>query len=471
MTARGLLDRVLQGGTVHLMGAGGAGMSGLGLLLAARGAGVTGCDRTEGPALEDLRARGIPVEVGHDPEHVAGCDAVVYSAAVPADHRELERARGRGIPVLKRSVALADLVNRGRLVAVTGTHGKTTTSALVAVVLEAVGADPTALVGGRVPVWSGNARIGSSDLSVVEADEYDRSFLALEPTVAVVTSVEPEHLDTYGSVEAMEEAFDRFVESVEEGGTVLACVDDPGARRRLDTAGARGVGYGMASSARVQAGQLDLTSGVSRFRVTYDGADLGTFELGIPGLHNVRNALAALGVALRLGHDVQDATDALREFRGVERRFQILGTVADVTVIDDYAHHPTEITAALAGVRQMFPDRRIVAAFQPHLYSRTQAFADEFGRALAAADRIWVTDVYPAREDRIPGVTGSLVAESARAGAGAERVDYVETLEELLEALGGTLRAGDVVILLGAGDIGEAARTLVSRLGQTHVET
>jgi UDP-N-acetylmuramate--alanine ligase len=446
-------------------------MAGLGLLLRARGARVTGCDRIASAATRDLGARGILVTTGHDPTHVESTDAVVHTAAVVANHPELVAARRRGLPVSKRSEALAELVNGTRLVAVTGTHGKTTTTALTALVLEACGDDPTALVGGRVPAWGGNARLGAGDLHVVEADEYDRSFLALRPVVAVVTSVEPEHLDTYGTAEAMEEAFDRFVDAVSETGRVVACADDPGATRRLDRAGERGLGYGFKEDVELRAEGIEYVVEGTRFSARHGGRPLGEFTLGLRGRHNVLNALAALGSAIALGLDPERARGALRDFSGVERRFQILGNRGGVTIVDDYAHHPTEVRATLEAARRSFEGRRLVVAFQPHLYSRTRDFADDFAAALSGADLAFVTDIYPAREQPIPGVDADLIAVPLRRDLSPDRVARVGGLDELVEALRSMLRPGDVLLTLGAGDVGGAARTVLETLGQSNVET
>jgi UDP-N-acetylmuramate--alanine ligase len=458
-----------RGGTIHLMGIGGAGMAGLALLLEARGARVSGCDHAESDATRELSERGIEVRRGHDPAHVEGAEAVIHTVAVPAEHAELKAARARGLPVLKRSEALAELVNSGKLVAVSGTHGKTTTTALTALALQAAGFDPTALVGGRVSGWSGNALISGSDIFVVEADEYDRSFLTLWPTVAVVTSVEAEHLDTYESAERMEDAFDEFVNRVPERGRVVACVDDPGARARLRVAGERGLAYGLGTEAELRAERVAYDPEVTRFSVEWRRESLGEFRLALRGRHNVRNALAALGVLIALEADPRAASSAWAGFAGVDRRFQRLGEAAGIAVVDDYAHHPTEVLATLEAARQVFPDRRIVAAFQPHLFSRTRAFADDFGRALVAADLVLITGIYPAREKPIPGVTGELVADAARREVGGQRVRYAEGLDELWSVARRELRAGDVFLTMGAGNIGEVAHRLFDELRRLHV--
>ncbi len=466
----GLNELVARGTAIHLMGIGGAGMAGLALLLEARGAKVSGCDREMNEATLELERRGLDVRVGHDAAHLDGHEALVYTAAIPSDQPELVEAWKRGLPAFKRSEALAELVNAGLLVAVAGTHGKTTTTTLTALALQSAGLDPTALVGGRVPAWRGNARIGESTTYVVEADEYDRSFLTLRPRVAVVTSVEAEHLDTYGSPEALEAAFAEFVGSVPAEGRVVACWDDKGARRCLERAGARAIGYGLDEGAALRAEQVVYEPGLTRFSARWNDRRYGEFQLALGGAHNVRNALAALGVMAALEVDTRAANEAFAEFRGVERRFQVLGEAGGIIVVDDYAHHPTEVSATLSAAAQQFGERRKVVAFQPHLYSRTRAFAGEFGRALAAADLVFITAIYAARERPIPGVGAELVVESARAALGEDRVCYTERLEDLRAALRGELRAGDVVITLGAGDIGSVAHALLADLRRSHVD-
>jgi UDP-N-acetylmuramate--alanine ligase len=470
MRYRGLARLAEQGATIHLVGIGGAGMAGLALLLQAQGAKVSGCDKESNETTRGLEERGMIVSRGHDPEHVAGCAAVVHTAAVPEDHPELAEARAKAVPTLKRSIALAELVSAGTLVAISGTHGKTTTTALTALALEAAGADPTALVGGRVPAWGGNARIGSGATFVVEADEYDRSFLALRPQIAVITSVEAEHLDTYGSFDEMQAAYDEFVDHVPQDGHVIACVDDAGARARLERAGVRGLGYGLGNDAMLRAESIAYEPERTRFSARLGDAPLGEFNLVLRGKHNVRNALAVLGVLVALGVEPKLADPAFASFGGVERRFQTLGEAGGVTIVDDYAHHPTEVAATLETARQVFADRRLVVAFQPHLYSRTRAFAGEFGRALAAADVVFVTDIYPAREAPIPGVSAGLVVDAAREEKEEERVHYIEELADLIQALGTRLLPGDVFMTLGAGDIDGVAHAVLDQRRRGHVD-
>ncbi len=462
--SRPTLPELAREGTIHFMGAAGAGMSPLAELVHRSGARVTGCDLRPGLAGRALADLGIEVGAGHDPSHVEGVSALVVSAAVPSDHPEIERARTLGVPVLKRAVALGEWVGSGRVVAVAGTHGKTTTTALATQVLAAAGLDPTGLVGGHVPGWGGNLRAGASDLFVVEADEYDRSFHALRPWLAVVTSLEADHLDIYGTLDGVREAFRTFVASVSPEGAVIACGDDPGASRLLPGLDGRGFSYGLAAGSQLRGVDVTTSGAGSRFRIVEQGKDEGVFELPLPGLHNVRNALAAAAVARRLGAEWSAVRRGLGSFPGVQRRFQRLGRAGGVEVVDDYAHHPTEIEAALAAARDAFPAARIVAVFQPHLFSRTRDFAPEFGEALAAADLTWVTDVYPAREKPIAGVTGELVSVAVAAAGGAVR--YHPPLEGLPEVLAAELRDGDVCLTLGAGSVESVGPALLERLGE-----
>lgn len=450
-------------GEVHFMGAGGAGMCGLAELLARRGVRVTGCDLRPGRSAAVLEAIGVPIAQKHDPLHVSEAAALVVSAAVPGDDPEIEAARARGIPVLKRASALGEWVAQGRVVAVAGTHGKTSTTAMLTEMLAAADMDPTCLVGGRVPSWGGNLRLGGDELFVVEADEYDRSFHHLTPEVAVITNVEADHLDMFGSLEGVNEAFQLFVASVPPEGCVIACADDHGASRLSAAAAARLRSYGLGAGSQLRGEDVEAGPMGSRFGVVEDGRAHGRLALRAPGVHNVRNALGAAAAARWLGASWGAIKEGLARFTGVGRRFERLGEPRGVAVVDDYAHHPTEIQATLAAARTAFPGRRIVAVFQPHLFSRTRDFAPGFGRVLARADVVWITDVYPAREHPIPGVSGALVAD-ATSQAGARDVRYHPDLEDLPEALASELRPGDVCLTLGAGSVEKVGPALLKTL-------
>ena len=448
---------------VHFVGVGGVGMFALAELLLRQGGRVTGCDLKESQAFVDLRALGAEIHLGHDDSHVEQASALVVTSAVPAGHPEMLRARERGIPVLKRGQALGACVNAGCVVAIAGTHGKTTTTAMATEVLARAGKNPTGLVGGRVPGWSGNLRFGSDDLFVVEADEYDRSFHALTPDVAVVTNLEADHLDIYGDLEGVREGFLTFLRGMRNGGRIVACADDHGAASLLPCAGSAGFSYGMSAGSMLRAIDVRVTSATTSCRVVEEGVGVGELTLSMGGVHNLRNALAAAAVSRALGAEWAAILEALASFRGVKRRFERLGEAHGVVVIDDYAHHPTEIEATLAAAHSMFPAARIVAAFQPHLYSRTRDFADAFGVSLASADLAYVTDVFPAREAPIPGITGETVV-AALERAGLREVRYVAEVGALPEALLDELRPGDVLLTLGAGSIEDVGQTVLDGL-------
>ena len=439
---------------VHFVGIGGAGMSALALIAARRGVRVSGCD-TDPTGAADLAALGVPVLAGHDPAHLHGARAVVVTAAVPPTHPELVRARELGLPVVPRKDALASLITGARSVAISGTHGKTTTTVMTTEALTAAGLAPTGIAGGRVSAWGGNARLAGDALFVVEADEYDQAFLTLYPTVAVVNNVEPDHLECYGSVEALEHAFAEFAGRAE---TAIVNADDAGARRiggRLR--GPRWFGVGPEADFRITAvvQEADRTEAVIVRRA---GGPI-RLRLRVPGVHNLRNAVAALASVDALGGSLERAAAALAEFEGVGRRFERLGEHGGVAVVDDYAHHPSELEATLAAARQAYPGRRLVAVFQPHLYSRTEAHGEAMGRALAAADVVIVTEIYAAREQPIAGVSGRQVADAAR-GAGAE-TRFEPARADVARRVYDALRPGDVVLTLGAGDITRVGPELV----------
>jgi UDP-N-acetylmuramate--alanine ligase len=437
-------------------------MSALAEFLHQKGCLITGSDRQASELTGNLTDLGIPVRIGHSAEGVGDVDGVIYTAAASADNPELEAARRRGIPLLRRAELLGQLTQGHRVVGVTGTHGKTTTTAMVGAVLEAAGLDPTVLVGGVVRGPEHNLRVGEGAFWAVEADEFDRSFLELTPSVAVVTSLEADHLDCYEDLEAICRAFEQFLESVPEGGHAVLWGD---AARVRDLAVKRGVErilYGLESDARIRATQMAQEGFTSRFEVFDGGRRLGEIRLQAPGAHNVSNALAAVGVGTALGLSWESLKVGLEAFQGVRRRFEILGEVEGVRVVSDYAHHPTEIRATLAAARQGW-EGRIVAVFQPHLYSRTRDLAAGFGEALSGADRVWVTDVYAAREDPIPGVDGALIADYVR-DAGGPEPRYVPNAADLSSGLAAEVAGEDLVVVMGAGDVERVAHDLLSQL-------
>jgi UDP-N-acetylmuramate--alanine ligase len=459
MSVRVDLVALAREAPVHFVGVAGAGVSSLAELVLRGGGRVTGCDLKPGEIGENLRKKGADIVEGHDVAHVAKASAVITTAAVPQDHPELVAARERGIPVLKRAAALGAIVNSGRVVAIAGTHGKTSTTAMATMVLEAGGLEPTGFVGGRVAAWGGGLRLGSGDVFVVEADEYDRSFHALRPDIAVVTTLEADHMEIYGTLAAIEEAFEKFLEPVPDEGLIALCADDAGARRLGEhTRDAPVLLYGLSDDAELRAHDVVQSGSSMRFEVSLHGEPQGPIALQTPGRHNVRNALAALAVGLHLGVSTEEARRALAGFRPVSRRFSVLGEVSGIVIVVDYAHHPSEVSATLEAARDAYEGRRIIAVFQPHLYTRTRDFHEAFGVALAAADEVWVSDVFPAREKPIPGISGRLIADAAVAGGAS--TTYHEDLDALKEELLGSVRHGDVVITMGAGDIDRVARGL-----------
>jgi UDP-N-acetylmuramate--alanine ligase len=438
--------------TIHFVGIGGIGMSGIAEILNGAGLLVTGCDLKPSASTDLLASRGIAVTIGHDPSHVHGNDLIVITSAVKGEHAEVDAARAQGIRVMKRAEVLGALVNEKRSIGVAGTHGKTTTSAMISMVLENAGLDPTILVGGMVRNLGTNAKRGASDLLVVEADEYDRTFHQLHPEIAVVTNIEADHLEYYKTFENIIEAFRIFVGGIRRNGVVIGCADDAHVAHLLRHAEQRRVGYGLSEDADLRAVNLEFNERGSSFEVP----GLGFFKLFIPGEHNVCNALAAIAVGRELGISAEVIASGLAKFIGVDRRFQILGSYHGAIVVDDYAHHPTEIRATLEAARGGYPDRRIVALFQPHLYSRTQDFALDFAEALMVADVPIVAPIYAAREKPVDGLSARIISDAV------EGVEFLDrTHDGIVEELRRRLRPNDILITMGAGDVHEIAEELV----------
>jgi UDP-N-acetylmuramate--alanine ligase len=438
---------------VHLVGVGGAGMSAIARVLAAAGHEVSGSDLRDSAVLGALRALGLRVHVGHRATNMQGADLVIASAAVPEDNPEVLAAQAEGIPVLSRGEALARVVRGRTTIAVSGTHGKTTTSGMIATVLVTADLDPTYLLGSDLARGGPGGRLGGGDLAVVEADEAYGSFLWLRPDVALVTNVDADHLDFYGTMAALEAAFVEFVSRTSS--TVVLCADDPGSSALAPVAEDRGttvVTYGFSPGAAVRAERLVQDAHGSRFTLVVGEQEAGTVTLSIAGRHNVRNALGAAAASLAAGLGVADVVAGLGAFRGARRRFEFRGRMAGADLVDDYAHHPAEIEATLEAARSG-PWSRVVAVFQPHLYSRTQALRREFGEALAKADVVVVTDVYGAREEPMPGVTGKLVADAVCEVSPRRRVAYLPRLDDAAVFVRDQVRPGDLVLSLGAGDV------------------
>ncbi len=461
---------VEQLGRVHLVGIGGVGMAGIARILLERGVAVSGSDAADSPTVQGLRALGATVHVGHEARHVEGADTLVVTSAARDTNPELVEARRRGLRVLHRSQALAALLRGRRAVAVAGTHGKTTTTSMLTVALRRAGADPSFAIGGELTEGGDSAHEGAGDVFVAEADESDGSFLLYTPTVAVVTNVEPDHLDHYGTADAVTAAFDAFAERVVAGGVLVACADDPGsARLAAAVRGALGPAavrtYGVAPDADVRVVGLDATGPGVRFGLhAQDAPHLERVELTlrVPGAHNALNAAAAWAAGTWLGYDGQLLAEGLAGFGGARRRFETKGVAAGVRVLDDYAHHPSEVEAVLRAVRGVSGDGRVLAVFQPHLYSRTRIFADAFGRALGLADEVVVLDVYGAREDPEPGVSGELVTRAVPLPP--DRVAFEPDRDAAVRWLAQRAAPGDVVLTLGAGDVTRLGPQLLDML-------
>jgi UDP-N-acetylmuramate--alanine ligase len=442
---------------IHFVGIGGIGMSGIAELLVNLGYEVSGSDAKASDTTGRLAGLGVRIALGHAADHVGDADVVVTSSAIQAGNAEVDEARRRWIPVIPRAEMLAELMRLRSGIAIAGAHGKTTTTSMVALILERAGLDPTAVIGGRLSAFGSNARLGRGDYMVVEADESDRSFLKLSPTIAVITNIDHEHMESYGSWDALQQAFAEFANKVPFYGTVVACADDEPVRALLPRLTRRVITYGLADSGATVTGHgMTLEAFGSRCRVVHtprDGAptELGTLRLRVPGRHNLLNALGAVAVGLEVGIPFAKIASGFQEFGGAERRFQLRGEVRGVMVVDDYGHHPTEIAAVIAAARAGL-DRRVVVVFQPHRYTRTRDLLEQFGTALAGADEIVLTDVYAAGEPPIEGATAEAVEAVVRKTG--RPVTLVKALEDIPAAVARTARPNDLVITLGAGSIG-----------------
>ena len=437
---------------IHFVGIGGIGMSGIAEVLVNLGYQVSGSDLRDSPTTQRLAGLGVQVTTGHDAHSVENAQVVVISSAVKGNNPEVVAARAAKIPVIPRGEMLAELMRMKYGIAIAGSHGKTTTTSMVAQVLSQGGIDPTIVIGGKLGAIGSNAKLGKGPFLVAEADESDGSFLLLNPTIGVITNVDREHLDHYKNLSEIMDAFAAFGNRVPFYGSVFVCMDDPNVaslrprlKRQVRT-------YGTNPQVDIRGLELRVDGWRSYFRVRAFGQDLGDFSLGIPGHHMVLNALATIGVAMELGVERDVIRASLSNFTGADRRFQKRGERKGVVVVDDYGHHPTEIAATLRAARDGFPERRLVVAFQPHRYTRTQALLDEFGRAFFDADLVFVTDIYAASEPPIPGVTGRSVVDSILAH-GQREAEYVARVEDLPQALDAATRPGDLVVTLGAGSI------------------
>jgi UDP-N-acetylmuramate--alanine ligase len=445
---------------IHMAGIGGAGMSPLAEVLLSRGHCVCGSDKNVSESTRRLESLGIKVQYDHEPNLIIGADLLVYSSAVNEDNPERRYAVDNGIPVIRRAEVLGDIMRSNFTVCISGTHGKTTTTSLVGTVLTDAKLSPTVLVGGMLKSAGSHAIVGSGNIIVAEADEYDRSFLAMYPSIAVITNIEADHLDCYSDIDDIKDTFVRFTDLVPFDGAVVACIDDCGVRDVLPEIRRSVITYGTDEHADYRAAGIKVENGRTVFDVLHKGNRLGSVSIGIPGTHNVRNTMAALAVACEIGIDFNVAVSSVSAFQGVARRFEIVGTVNGVTVVDDYAHHPGEISATLEAARGRGYNR-VIAVFQPHLYSRTRDFMDQFASSLSGADIAVVTDIYKARELPIPGVNAADIADRINS-AGESKAFYVPDRNDVVKELRGKVESGDLVIFMGAGDIWEAALNFVA---------
>jgi UDP-N-acetylmuramate--alanine ligase len=447
---------------IHFVGIGGIGMSGIAEVLLNLGYRVSGSDMKESDTTERLRKLGGEIAIGHRAENVTSPHVVVISSAVKNDNVEVVAAREKQVPVIPRAEMLAELMRLKYGVAIAGAHGKTTTTSMVATVLAAGGIDPTVVIGGKLNSLGTNAKLGQGEFLVAEADESDGSFLKLSPTIAVVTTIDAEHLDYYRDIDEIKAAFLSFINKVPFYGVSVLCLDQPHIQTLIPLVQKRYRTYGMSSQADYQARDVSLKPLGSRFKVLSHNRDLGWFELSVPGVHNINNSLAAIAVARELDIDLEVVRKALREFSGVQRRFQIKGEVDGIIVVDDYGHHPTEVRATLAAAAAGL-ERRVVVVFQPHRYTRTQHLLEEFFTAFNQADKLIVTEIYAAGEKPIPGVTGQALYEGIRQH-GHKDVTYVADKEKLADHLVTMLKRGDLVITLGAGDVWKVGEQLLEKL-------
>jgi UDP-N-acetylmuramate--alanine ligase len=477
-----LADRLLKKGGepslnsaehVHFIGIGGYGMSAIARVMLEMGYKVSGSDVARQELTEKLAAKGADIFIGHQPEHVNGADLVVYSTALTSDNVERKAAEALNIPVLHRSQMLARLMNAGKGVAVAGAHGKTTTSSMIALVMETCGIDPTYIIGGEIVNVGTNAKAGKGEYVVAEADESDGSFLHYHPSIAIVTNIEPDHLENYdGDFEKLKSAYVQFLSQVSEGGKAIVCSDDPIVRELLPRAcggeyelpGSAVITYGIEGDSAYKAENIELGDRKVSFDMSLQGESLGNVELSVPGIHNVYNAMATIITCLEAGLSFEAVKEAIKSFRGAKRRFQVLGEVNDILVIDDYAHHPTEIQATISAAKAT--GKRIIAVFQPQRYSRTFFLFEQFSKAFPEADQVIITDIYsPAGEKQIEGVSSGKLVELIRSNSNAS-AEYIPTKEEVLETLKARIAPGDLVITMGAGDIWKVADALARALNE-----
>lgn len=451
---------------VHFIGIGGAGMSGIAHILTGLGYEVTGSDINQTEVTKKLEAMGAKCFAGHDAEYVGSSEMVVVSTAIPPENPELRTAKEKGIPIVHRGEMLAKLMRRQKGIAIAGAHGKTTTTSMMALVLERGGYDPTIIIGGELNDIGGNAKMGHGEYIVAEADESDGSFLLLSPSFVIVTNIEDDHLDFYKTTDKIMEAFHQFISNVHPDGLAVVCYDDPNIQELLPKVRVPVLTYGFDDRADYTIKNLAL-NGKANGGDVYRGKEyLGRIELSVPGQHNLLNALAVVAMSLHIGLDFETATKGLREFKGAHRRFQIVGEVNGVKVVDDYAHHPTEIRATLKAARQAHPGR-VIGVFQPHRYSRTKFLYEEFGKAFGDADVVVINNIYGAGEMPIEGVTAQLIVDAIKRNNNKE-VIYIDSLSEVSDYLADAAQPGDIILTMGAGNIWTSGVELVKKLGERY---
>ncbi len=452
---------------IHFVGIGGAGMSGIAEVLMNLGYVVSGSDIGENSATKRLASLGASIRIGHAAENISGADAVVVSTAVKQDNPEVQAAREHRIPVVPRAMMLSELMRLKKGIAVAGTHGKTTTTSLVASVLAEGGLDPTFVIGGRLNSAGANAKLGTGEFIVAEADESDASFLYLQPVIAVVTNIDADHMETYGhDFSRLKQAFVDFIEHLPFYGVAVLCTDDENVAEISGRITRTFIGYGLSEGAQIRAKEIEHSASRMKFRVALNSHSFPV-TLNLPGIHNVKNALAAVAVGVELGVPEESIAKALSEFRGVGRRFQNYGEIpaeggGSYTLVDDYGHHPAEMAATIAAARGAYPGRRLVLAFQPHRYTRTRDLFEDFAKVLATVDALVLSEVYPAGEAPIVAADGRSLARAVRVMGKVEPI-FAETSEEILQAIAHVARDGDVVLVMGAGSIGSIAGTLAGK--------
>ena len=448
---------------VHFVGIGGIGMSGIAELLLNLGFSISGSDLNDSEIIRNLRSKGAMIFEGHHAKNLGDCEVLVYSSAVPENNPELIAAREKKVPIIKRAEMLGELIAlKQTSIGVGGTHGKTSTSSMIGALLSHAQLDPTLVVGGLVKNIDTNSQLGSGNLIVVEADEYDKSFLQLKPTISVITNIEQEHMDCYDDLEDLHNSFAQFANAVPFYGVVLACLDSSGVQDIIPKIKRPVITYGLTSQADISAKNIQSKESKTTYSLYKQNQKCGKVTLNVPGKHNVLNSLAAAAIGFEMGLDAKTIIDGIGSYGGVRRRFEIKGIAGDVMVVDDYAHHPTEVSATLQAARGGW-DRRIIAVFQPHLFSRTKSFYKEFAAAFMDSDVLIVTDIYPAREKPIKGITGKLVFNAARS-TGHKNAHYIPDLKDLQTTLDGIIQENDMVITIGAGTIWRYAQSYFDHL-------